>query len=308
MRIFSSVDVRQALDWPLLVTAVRDGFSGEMVVPTRHRHTIRVPGAADATLLVMPAWQAGHLIGVKLVTFFPEMAQRINAAYILFDGRTGAAIALIDGEELTARRTAATSVIAAQYLARPDARRIFIIGTGRLAEEFAAAYATMFPAISDIAIFGRSPERGTALVAKLRDLGLPVRLSQDIAGDAAAADIISCLTSASSPVLAGKWLSAGTHVDLVGGFTPDMREADDDVFRRATIVFADMTDVARREAGDLIGPLASGALRDAQFGGDLPDLICGRCVGRTNNQAITVFKSVGHASEDLAAASLLTRT
>ncbi|MBY8826246.1 ornithine cyclodeaminase family protein [Sphingomonas colocasiae] len=301
MRQFSAEDVRAALDWPILIAAIRDGIAGDITVPLRQRHSIPVPGQADAALLMMPAWRAGHLIGVKLVTFFPDAERRINAAYILFDGRSGEAIALVDGEELTAKRTAASSVLAALHLARRDAARLMIIGTGRLSEEFASAYAANFP-ITDIAILGRSPARTAALVDELNGQGLPARIARE--ADVEDADIVVCVTSATSPVLSGRLLAPGAHVDLVGGFQPDMREADDEVFRRASVVFSDFA-AARGEAGDLIGPFASGALTENRFGGELADLIQGRHPGRTDGDQITVFKSVGHASEDLAAASAL---
>lgn len=302
MRQFSAEDVRSALSWPTLIAAIRDGITGDITVPLRQRHVIPVPGQADAALLTMPAWRAGHLIGVKLVTFFPDAERRINAAYVLFDGRSGEAIALVDGEELTAKRTAASSVLAALHLARRDAARLVIIGTGRLSEEFASAYAANFP-ITDIAILGRSPARTAALVEELKGQALPARVARE--EDVEDADIVVCVTSATSPVLAGRLLAPGAHVDLVGGFQPDMREADDEVFRRASFVFADFSKAARGEAGDLIGPFASGALTEARFGGELADLILGRHPGRTGDDQITVFKSVGHASEDLAAASAL---
>lgn len=302
MRHFSAADVRAALDWPMLIDAIRDGITGGITVPLRQRHRIPVPGQADAALLTMPAWRAGHLIGVKLVTFFPDAERRINAAYIVFDGRSGETVALIDGEELTAKRTAASSVLAAGHLARADAARLAIIGAGRLAEEFASAYAATFP-IADIAIVGRNPARAAALADVLAGRGLPARAGGE--SDIAGADIVVCVTSATSPVLAGRLLAPGAHVDLVGSFQPDMREADDEVFRRAGIVFADFAAAARGESGDLIGPLASGALDEARFGGDLADLVLGRHPGRTDARQISVFKSVGHASEDLAAASAL---
>jgi len=302
MRHFSAEDVRTALDWPTLIDAIRDGIVGDIAVPLRQRHSIPVPGQADAALLVMPAWQAGRLIGVKLVTFFPDAERRINAAYIVFDGRTGEALALVDGEELTAKRTAAASILAARHLARRDASRLLIIGTGRLAEEFAAGYAASF-ALTDIAILGRSAARTATLVDELRVHGLPARVAAE--ADIADADIVVCVTSATSPVLAGRLLKSGAHVDLVGSFQPNMREADDDVFRRAALVFADFAEAARTESGDLLGPLASGALDDAKFGGELADLVTGRHPGRTDDWQISVFKSVGHASEDLAVASLL---
>jgi len=302
MRHFSAEDVRTALDWPTLIDAIRDGIVGDIAVPLRQRHSIPVPGQADAALLVMPAWQAGRLIGVKLVTFFPDAERRINAAYIVFDGRTGEALALVDGEELTAKRTAAASILAARHLALRDASRLLIIGTGRLAEEFAAGYAASF-ALTDIAILGRSVARAATLVEELCVRGLPARIADE--ADISDADIVVCVTSATSPVLAGRLLKPGAHVDLVGSFQPDMREADDEVFRRAALVFADFADVARTESGDLLGPLANGALDDAKFGGELADLVTGRHPGRTDDGQISVFKSVGHASEDLAAASLL---
>jgi alanine dehydrogenase len=290
-----------------LVSALERMFRDGCTAPVRHHHTIPVPGAPDATLLLMPAWRAGAHLGVKLVTIFPGNAARqlpaVSAVYLLMDANSGAVQAMIDGGELTARRTAATSALAARYLARTAAQSLLIVGTGRIARQLAHFHVALRPALATVRVWGRSPIHAASLARDLDDSGIGATVAPDLAAAAAASDIISVATLATKPLISGLWVRPGTHVDLVGGYTPAMREADDALIAKAR-VFVDTRAGALLEAGDIVAPVESGVLR-ADTVVDLRDLCRGTHPGRQRDEEITVFKSVGAALEDLAAAILV---
>jgi len=311
MRIITGDEVGALLDDRALIGALRAMFVKGCALPDRHHHTIPSDNAEPATLLLMPAWQSGGgPIGVKVVSVFPGNGAlglpAVMGNYMLLDGATGTPLALIDGQALTARRTAAASALAAEYLAVTDASRLLMVGTGALAPHLINAHASVRP-ISQVDIWGRTPEKAEALARSLDRTGLAARAVTDLAESAKTAHIISCATLAKEPLIEGAWLRPGQHLDLVGGFTPEMREADDEAIRRAT-VFVDTLAGATKEAGDITQPLASGALNKDQIAGDLFALTRGECNGRTGAEEITVFKSVGTALEDLAAAQLAVET
>ena len=301
---FSAAQVHAALDYPLLAASLREAFRAGCVAPLRHVHD--VTGAGDR-LLLMPAWRPGEELGVKLVTVFPRNRERgvatVSALYLLLDGATGHPRALIDGEALTLRRTAAASALAAGYLARADSATLLVVGTGALAPHMARAHFALRP-LAKLLVWGRRHASALALAAQLREEGLPAQALAELEPGLAQADIVSCATTATAPVLRGSLLRSGTHIDLVGGFTPQMREADDALIARAE-VFVDTYAGALQEAGDLVQALASGALKREDVRAELAELIAGTHPGRRNAQELTLFKSVGTALEDLCAARLV---
>jgi len=305
MQVIGAEDLHRLLDYRSLVGALRAMFRDGCEAPPRHHHAVPVPGAAAGMLLLMPAWQAGRHLGIKVVTVFPDNARRslpaVFGSYVLLDAATGAPVALLDGTALTLRRTAAASALAADYLARRDAAVHLVLGTGALAPHLAAAHRTVRP-IRETRIWGRNPAKAEALAALLAAEGVSAVPAQDLAAAVQTADVITCATLAQQPLIRGEWLRPGIHLDLVGGFRSDMREADDEAVRRAT-VYVD-TEAALHEAGDVIQPLASGVLTRERIAGDLFDLVRGTAAGRRDEQQITLFKSVGTALEDLAAAEL----
>jgi alanine dehydrogenase len=306
MRILGYSEVIAALDFPSLVEALRQMFRAGAEAPVRHHHAIPVPGGSEATLLLMPAWQAGRHVGVKVVTVFPDNvaqdAPSVMGAYLLLDGKTGRPQALLDGRALTARRTAAASALAASYLARPDCQRLLMVGTGALAGHLIEAHASVRP-IVNVLVWGRNAEKAAKLAQRLSRRNLKITATTDLANAVRGAHVISCATLSEAPLIQGHWLPLGVHVDLVGGFRPEMREADDDCIRRAR-VFVDTRAGALEEAGDIIQPLRSGVLSEGDIAGDLFDLARGSRGGRRYHDQITLFKSVGTALEDLAAARL----
>ena len=298
--------LESALDWPALIAELRAWYkAGKVEAPERQVLGITQPDGSEASLLIMPAWVPGESIGVKVVTFFPANADKgratINAGYLLFDGETGQMQAALDGDALTARRTAAASALAADYLARRDAKRLVVVGTGQLAAAVALAHAAV-RSYEAITIWGRSPDKAAAVARELAGMGLPATAGEDLATACRAADVISTVTAATRPVIKGAWLKPGCHLDLIGAFKGDMRESDDQAVTQAQI-FVDRRDGASL-AGDLAQPLAEGRITAGDLRADLQELCQGMHPGRTDDTARTVFKSAGMALQDLAAANL----
>ncbi|WP_306031297.1 ornithine cyclodeaminase family protein [Stappia sp. MMSF_3263] len=302
---------RAALEWGPLIEALRAMFREGCESPVRHHHDFAVPGEADGTLLLMPAWVPGRYLGVKLATVVPGNGARdlpaVMASYMLNDARTGEMAALIDGGELTARRTAAASALAADYLAREDARHLVIAGTGRLSVNLAAAHAAVRP-LSRITVWGRDIDKAKAVAGEIsEELDILANAVADLEPAVREADIVSCATLSQVPLVQGAWLKPGCHVDLVGAFKPTMRESDDEAVSRAR-VFVDTRGGAVKEGGDIVQALASGALTEAAIEGDLFDLARGVRPVLRQDEDITLFKSVGAALEDLAGAILAYET
>jgi ornithine cyclodeaminase len=310
MRLITAAEIDRALDVAGLVEALAAAFRGGTIAPTRHHHTLERPGA-PATLLLMPAWSAADpegFVGVKVVSVYPDNAARalpsVFGTYLLMDGATGEPLAALDGSRLTLWRTAAASALAARFLARADAGRMVMVGAGALAPFLIRAHAALRP-IRDVTLWNRHPGRAQALARRLADEGLPVRAESDLEAAVRQADLVSCATLSTTPLVRGAWLKPGAHLDLVGAFTLAMREADDEALQRASIHLD--TPAARTEGGDVAVALAAGAIAPAAIRGDLFDLCSGRASGRQHADEITLFKSVGCAIEDLAAAALVWR-
>jgi ornithine cyclodeaminase len=310
LRIVSADNLQAALGYGALVDALAEAFRGEIAVPVRHHHTIPQAGA-DATLLLMPAWtESGErYLGCKVVTVFPDNAARgiaaVQGQYLLMSGETGEPLALIDGRALTAWRTACASALAARFLARADASHLVMVGAGALVPHLVRAHATVRP-IARVSLWNRTRARAVATAFGLAASGIAIEVVDDLEAAVRQADIVSCATLSTEPLVRGKWLKAGTHVDLVGGYTPKMREADDEAVRRAR-VYVDTRGGALKEAGDVVVPLKTRVLKKSDIQGDLFDLCRGKAKGRGSEKEITLFKSVGTAIEDLAAAMLVWR-
>jgi len=306
MLVLDAAQTRAALPWDSLVKALADMFARGCVMPVRHHHEVEVPGEADATLLLMPAWQPGDYIGVKMVSVFPGNQGRglpaIHGSYLLSSGRTGELLAIVDGGELTARRTAAASALAARYLAREDASRLLMVGTGRLSTNVIEAHAAVRP-IRHVTIWGRDTKKAEATARDLDLKDIEISVATDLASAAREADVISCATLSSEPLILGDWLKPGSHLDLIGAFKPTMRETDDRAVSRASI-FVDTREGALSEGGDIVQPLRAGVITAEAIRADLFELARGKHTGRTSPDEITLFKSVGAALEDLAGAVL----
>ncbi len=306
MRSLSDVEVAEALPWDALLGSIEQMMvEPKAVAPPRTAHTVPDANGNDAFFLMKPGWIAGEVIAVKCVTVFPDNGAidlpMIQAGMLLFDGSNGSLIGACEAGELTARRTAAASAVAAKRLARADARRLLIVGTGAVAPNAALVHSHV-RSFDTVEVWGRDPAKAAAVVDVIAQEGVSATVCDDLDSSVAEADVISCVTGATSPLVKGALLKAGAHLDLIGGFNFGMRESDDDCVRRASI-FVDTREDAVI-AGDLAQPLADGVITSDDLVADLADLVAGRHPGRTSDDEITFFKSAGTALEDLAAAAL----
>lgn len=315
MEFLDADQLEVLLPFPELIDGLQRAFAENYNVPLRHHHDYRIPGEAEpGTLLLMPAWDDGQYFGVKLVAVSPHNRRQglptIQGIYTLFETQSGTPILQMDAKALTNLRTAAASALASTFLSRPDSRTLLMIGTGALAPYLIRAHAAVRP-IERVVIWGRNTKKADKLATRLQSLQHPVSSTlqyastpvPNLSSAVAAADIISCATMSTNPLILGQWLQPGQHVDLVGSYKPNMREADDEAIRRAT-VYVDTMEGALKETGDIVAPVKNGILRPENIPGDLFSLCRREAPGRQSPDAITIFKSVGHALEDLAAAKM----
>jgi ornithine cyclodeaminase/alanine dehydrogenase-like protein (mu-crystallin family) len=308
MQVYNRDAVARSLPYGALIDAIEKAFRKDAVVPDRVHHRVEVPGGADATLLMMPAWRRGEFLGVKVATIHPGNTamnlSSVNASYLLLNAGTGEPVAILDGTELTLRRTGASSALASKYLSRQDAAVFLMVGTGKLAPHLVSAHAAV-RRLDEVMIWGRRSGAAAELAATLAPASFALTAVDDLEDAVSCADIICCATLATEPLIRGKWLRPGQHLDLVGAFRPDMSEADTDAILRAQ-VYVDTLAGATAEAGEIVQAMQSGRFGRGDIVGDLFSLVRGACPGRESADAMTLFKSVGTALEDLAAAELAT--
>ncbi len=304
--VLTRSDLQRLLPLSAVIDRVRTAFeahaAGALTLPPRQR--VDVPGGVVFT---MPCAGLGGRFGIKTVSVFEgnpaRRLPRLLATYALHDAATGALLALMDGAYLTAVRTAATSALAATYLARPESSRLGVFGTGVQARFHLEALRARFPVAEALAV-GRAADRAATFARAVeRELGMRVRAAEGAEELLAQADIVVTATTAGVPLFPGHLLRPGQCVLAVGAFTPTMRELDTVAVQRAR-VFVDTWEGALAEAGDLLIPLGEGAIPRTHLLGDLGALVTGRVLGRQGDGEITLFKSVGSALEDLAASEL----
>ena len=302
MKVISAAELAGIADYKSIVEALRDGFKADIETPVRHHHEI----SNVSTLLLMPAWSKAWA-GLKTVVVKTDNAAMnlptVQASYLLIDNATGATVALLDGTELTRRRTAAASALAADYLARPDASNLVIVGAGALGAHFVKAHAAVRD-IKKVFIYNRTIGKAEKLSAELKREGVDAVAVSDLEKAVRQADIVSCVTTSTAPVVKGEWLKPGTHVDLAGAFKPAMRETDGDVVAKSR-VFVDTRHGAEAEAGDLLQARDEGKFDFKNIQADLHELCRGTVKSRKTAAEITLFKSCGSAVEDLAAAIMV---
>jgi ornithine cyclodeaminase/alanine dehydrogenase-like protein (mu-crystallin family) len=300
--------VRALLDYPYLVGALRDAHAGQGM-PLLDR---RITDADKDMFVNLTAWAPGRAIAVKLVGVFPENAGRsppepsIQGIVVLFDGETGRALMTCDGAEMTYRKTAADSALGAGFLARKTARTLLVIGAGGLAPHMVRAHRAARPDLDRFLIWNRSPEKAMAVADELSKEGIAVEVRNALDDALGQADIVSSVTMSTAPLIKGALLKPGAHVDLVGSYLPDMREADDEVMRRATLICMDIRE-GHDCTGDMIGPMERGVIRFEDIRADLFELATGAHPGRGSENDITVFKNIGGGHLDLFTAMALHR-
>ncbi|ASO05463.1 ornithine cyclodeaminase family protein [Arenibacter algicola] len=299
--------IEQNTNFPDLINALRTAFSAQdTLVPMRHHHDFPNPEVEeDSTLLLMPAWKPGKQAGVKIATVSPKNGQfnlpAIQGTYIYLDALKGSILALLEAKSLTVKRTAAASALASQYLSRENSSSLLMIGTGALAPNLILAHASVRP-IKTVYVWGRDHSKALSLSQKFKNASFhvqPIKVIEDKISDV---DIISSATLSKTPLVLGKYLQPGQHVDLVGAYKLDMREADDEAVKKAE-VYVDTYQGGLKESGDIVIPLKSGILKETDIKADLFELASQFKGGRKSAAEITMFKSVGHALEDLAAAT-----
>ncbi len=293
-------------DFKQLIEALKNGFSDQVVeTPMRHHHDYANPKEGiDSTLLLMPAWEAGNDIGVKIVTVNPNNGKydlpSIQGTYLYMDGHKGMIRAILDAKALTVKRTAAASALAASYLAKHDASSLLMLGTGALSTNLIRAHARIRP-ITKVYVWGRDFLKAKLIATQFDQEDIEVTPIKNYLEKLSDVDIISCATLSKEPLVFGKLLKEGQHLDLVGAYKKDMREADDEAVVRSSI-FLDTFQGGLKESGDIVIPLKNGIIKESDIQSDLFGLCSGAHKGRLSDTEITFFKSVGHASEDLIAA------
>lgn len=302
--MISADEVDNKLSWTAVLNALNEGHRknpaeiGDLLLKEK-----------DRSILNRSAWISGLGIGLKTMTIFPGNTNlkppvpSIHGVFVLFDDDVGMVRALIDGVLVTKWKTAADSALGARFLARPGSRNLLIAGAGVVARSLVEAYSEVFPSLNEIVLWNRTASRADALATEMSGLGYRVSVATDLSKAAGNADIISTATMSSQPVLFGEWVKPGTHVDLIGAFTPDMREADDELIRKGR-VFVDSRETTVHHIGELIDPIKAGVIVEADVLGDLYDL-CNGSPGRTSGDEITIFKNGGGAHLDLMTANVI---
>lgn len=293
-------------NFPELIALLKREFTeSDIEVPMRHHHDFKNPKEKmDSALLIMPAWNPGNEIGVKIVTVSPNNSKydlpSIQGTYIYLDAHKGSLKAILSAKSLTVKRTAATSALAASFLAKKNASSILMIGTGALSKELILAHASV-RSIKSVYVWGRNHSKAEQICKDLKNEGFSMMAIKNIDEKISDVDIISCATLSKTPLVLGKYLQSGQHIDLVGSYKKDMREADDDAITKSNI-YLDSYLGGLNESGDIVIPLSKGIITEKDIKADLFELCQLKKEGRINDDEITIFKSVGHALEDLVAA------
>ncbi len=307
MKVYDRENVASSLQYGILIEALRKAFSSKITAPERVQYTIKNKNGSDATLLLMPAWKIGEHIGIKIVSVFPENTTNnmnaVHANYFLMNANDGKPVAVMDGTELTLRRTACASALAADYLVNKNVDTLLMIGTGNLAPHMIKAHCVVRN-YSRILIWGRNEEKAERLALSLNIKDKEILAKNDIKEALNVADVISCATLTQKPLIMGDWIKPGQHLDLVGAFTPDMAEADSKAIAKSKVV-VDTYEGALSESGELINAIKEGRIKKEHILSDLRELVLEEKNIRKDSNDITLFKSVGTALEDLAAAELV---
>ncbi|HEX7438902.1 MAG TPA: ornithine cyclodeaminase [Caldimonas sp.] len=304
MRFVSAEEIRSVLSFETLVAALE---------AAHRRPRIQIQdgwlGDEQALYFVRHAVDPGRHMLSKLITSFPAnlvegRLPAVQAVCVLFDGRDGRPLAVMDGTEITYWRTAADSALGARLLAPAQPATLLVVGAGEMSTRLVQAHRSVRPSLQHVLVWNRTPERAQGVAAALREEGVEAQAVADLAEATPRADVITTCTRSHEPLVRGALLEPGTHLDLVGGYTPATREADDEAARRAR-VYVDRRESAFHGVGDILQPIESGAIREADVLGDLYDLVSGAVAGRQSATDITFFKNAGGAHLDLMMAALV---
>lgn len=295
----SAEQLAQAIDTSELAKQLAQGFRQGVTSFQQLHYPINTTDHQHNNLFINTSYGSDQHIGIKLTTQCPDNNQypKIQHCYLLFNSQTGNPIAIIDGDMLTYKRAAATSALAAKYLAKTNASNLLMIGAGRMAYHLIDAHCKTSP-IKQVTICSRNLEKAQKLASEFTDRDFNVVVSKDIDPATEKADIICCATPSKIPLLNGELLMPGCHLDIIGGQTPDMRETDDVTIQKAHI-FVDDRQQAIAQSGDLAQPLEKGSIDEQDIRADLVELTQSKHPGRESDREITLFKSVGTNLADL---------
>ena len=303
MQFITKEDVERLAPYGPLVEALAKGLREPIESPPRSHFN---PNHDASTVLIMPAWKPHQVMGTKIVSIWPENNARgqsaVSAIYVVTSCKDGTPLAVIDGTELTLRRTAAAAALAARLLARPMSTRLLVVGSGALSAHMAMAHHSVF-SLSESTIWGRHLDKAQSVVATLARAGITARATDDLQQALANTDIVAAATTASTAFIPSEWVHAGTHLGLIGAFTASMAEAELQLLPRARL-FADNRAAVLEKGGEVVQALRAGLISEQDVLAELSELVALPSLvdGRRSEADITVFKSVGFAALDLIAA------
>jgi ornithine cyclodeaminase len=304
MRVVDAAEIRRVLNFPILVSALESAHG-------RPKMEVQdaLLGSERAQYLVRHAIDQGRFMASKLVTSFPTnlaagKLPAVQAVCVLFDGRDGRPLAVMDGTEITYWRTAADSALGAKLLASSNPQTMLVVGAGELSRWLVRAHRVVRPSLQHVLIWNRNRDRAAETATSLKSEGIAAEATSDLDGATRVADLITTCTRSHEPLIKGANLRPGAHLDLVGGYTPETREADDEAARRS-LIFVDRRESAFHGVGDILQPIASGAIRETDVLGDLYDLVGGAVRGRRAPTDITFFKNAGGGHLDLMTAEVI---
>ncbi|HBI82582.1 MAG TPA: ornithine cyclodeaminase family protein [Alcaligenaceae bacterium] len=305
MQFFDQSSVAQALPYPVLIDALATGLQEPIESPLRSHYE---PNHDASTVLIMPAWKVREIMGVKLVSVWPGNnaigQSAVSGAYVLISCVNGNPIAVMDGTELTLRRTASAAALAAKILSRKSSSTLAILGTGSLSLPLAEAHASVMQ-FSKVLIWGRDSKKSQSIVDRLASIGIVAQVGIDLKDTLSAADVVAVATTATTPFVRREWLKPGTHLGLMGAFTAQMAEADPELMPHAQ-VFVDSRDAILEKGGEVFQAIQRGLIHSSAIEAQLSEISkYPQHAWRKSEEAITVFKSVGFASLDLIAADLV---
>lgn len=307
IQFFNAEKVHLVCQYPALVQALARFHLEETELVDEQLLTQPAAAGGEDILFLRSAWQRGRALGTKVITGFWNNPSTnghpaVHAIYCLFDGDNGRPQAILDGTALTLRKTAADSALGARFLARHDVEHMLMVGAGAMSPHLIMAHKAIRPSIRKVTIWNRTPAKAAGVVEALGVEptlnGVALTTTEDLKSAAEDADLISSATGGGQPIIKGCWLKPGTHLDLVGAFKPDMREADDEAVRKSS-VFVNARQSTIDHIGEIAIPIESGVINADDVLADHFDLASGRHSGRTSDDEITFFKNGGGGHLDL---------